>query len=308
MARALGFVVGAVRARARSALLAMTVLSAGLAVLPSSAAAASTTLYASPTGSGSAPCETATSPCSIGTAFTQIGTGAQNGNAVTLQLAAGTYAVANTVADESPTSLTIVGAGAGSTVLTGDYSGTGTSCSGFFIPLTIATGVTFPVTIKTLTLEDGCTTGYGADLLDDGTGTVTLDSDAIEGGYSQRGGMADILNGGALNINQSAIYGGTNLTYGSDVVAGTLNLTNSFVGLTTSLGVAVGSSAHATIIGSTIATNMSTGVAGPANAVTLAGAILFGNGTTATTSLTTPLAVSRPQPATRAPAARLTPS
>jgi hypothetical protein len=278
MRRACGFVVCGVRARARSALLAATLVSAALALAPSSAVAATATLYASPTGSGSAPCETASSPCLLSTAFGQIDSAAQNGDSVTLQLAAGTYPMnPYNIEPESPTSLTIIGAGAGSTILTGGYGGSGTNCTGLYTPLTVGAGVTFPVTIKALTLENGCTTNRGADLLDAGTGTVTLDSDAIDGGYSTHGGMADIVNGGVLNINQSAIYGGTNETYGSLVLEGTLNLTSSFLGLAMGIGVYVGPDGHATIVGSTVATNTGAGVAGPANAITLAGAILFGN-------------------------------
>jgi hypothetical protein len=278
MRRASRFLVGVVRPRARRALLAATLFSAGLAVAPSGAAAATTTLYVSVGGSGVAPCETPASPCPITTAFGQIDSSAQNGNAVTLQLAAGTYPqYAAVVANESPTSVTITGAGAGSTILTGGWT-SGTSCSGLVTPLKVAAGVGFPVTIKALTLEDGCTTGFGADLLDEGASTVTLDSVAIDGGYSGDGGLADIVAGGVLDINQSAISGGTNDTFGTTVDDGTLNLTNSFVGLTSGIGVFV-DAGQASVIGSTIATNTTGGVSSETpDAVTLAGDILFGNG------------------------------
>jgi hypothetical protein len=182
--------------RRRVALLGvLSAISTVLAVSAPPALASSDTLYVTPNGTSPFLC-TASFPCTLGSAISGVNAGDYNGDAVTITVAAGTYTgTPYTVTSGTPTSLTINGAGAGVTFVDGQGSSRA-----------IETDVGYPVTLQNLTLENGHTSGYGADLYNDGTGTTTLSDAVATHGISTNayGGLVDATSG-TLNIESSTV-------------------------------------------------------------------------------------------------------
>jgi hypothetical protein len=234
-------------------------LTAALAVTATPALAApSATLFVvasggATTGSYPAVCSAA-APCSLTLALTQVSSTTNvSGDAVTINLAPGTYAASPynvTSSGSDPNSLAIKGEGAGpsSVVL---YGG-GTA-------QVLNVDVDYGVTVHNLTLEDG-SGGLGPNLLTQGTGTTTLDHDIVTAGNSPGNGQAEISGAGTLAINYTTVENAATGTDGALAIDGTLNIDESALLDNGGSGADVLSSAALEVISSTLDSNSVAGV------------------------------------------------
>jgi hypothetical protein len=205
MRRAHNFLIGR---RSLLGLCAAAAASAAVALTAAPAFAASETLYVTPSGTSPFLC-TSAFPCTLGSAISAINAGDYNGDNVTIDVAAGTYTgTPYDVTGGSPLSLTIDGAGVGATLLNGQASAR-----------VIETDVSYDVTVENLTLENGYTSGYGADLFNEGTGATTLSDAVANHGTSMNadGGLVDATSG-SLNIDSSTVEnaGDSGTSHGTD--------------------------------------------------------------------------------------------
>jgi hypothetical protein len=211
---------------------ALTLALAVGALAPAAPAYAASPYYASPSGSGNA-C-TSASPCPLITALGDAAT--DSGDAVTINLAAGTYSAIDPSAG-SESSLKVNGAGSGASLLSGSSS--------------LDAGT---ITLENLGLVNGSATNGGN--LEIAGGIVTLMSTAVVGGHATGDGGGIAVTGGTATIEDSTISGntasagggiyddgGTVSVYGStvannagggiDVSVGTLDLGASLLGSNT---------------------------------------------------------------------------
>jgi len=188
---------------ARSRMAALALAAAALlahASIAASAAQADVTFYASPAGKGN--CTSATAACSLAEAITRSENHDNHGSAVTVQLAPGTYPAAS-VSGGAETSLTLDGAGAASSAISGE---------GKERALTVAPGKKpARVTIENLTLEDGnAGERWGGDLYASSVGALELLDDTIVGGQAEGGGGIAIAGEDEVSIGQSTLSGDAN--------------------------------------------------------------------------------------------------
>lgn len=239
---------------------------AAYALLAAGAARASTavTYYAAPSAAGSGDCSASANACTLATALADAA--AATGDAVTIQLAAGTYSpIAITGGLES--TLTLDGAGAG----TSEISGAGSAQTARFG----ASG--FPLTLENLALIDGDATGNdGGNLeIETGAGAVTIEDAAITGGTSSLDGGGISVTGATLTIENSSIS--ANATAGGEVGGGlmifggaTVNVEDSTINDNTASGGGAGIDLQNTstlnVYGSTIAANVGEALISTGNA------------------------------------------
>jgi hypothetical protein len=153
--------------------------------------------YFASAGGGVGAC-TVGAPCSLTTALGDAAAAGDDGFAVTIDLAAGTYATGSSTIllnSGSEFSLAIDGAGAGATIINGAGTTTGT--------LDLE-GTPFGLTLENLSVENGTTSFYGDNVLDNAGGPLTLIDDAIGGGGSSNEGGVAVL-GGVLTVDGSTI-------------------------------------------------------------------------------------------------------
>jgi hypothetical protein len=177
--------------------LAVALAAGVLAALAMPAFAASLTYYVSPTGSGGA-CSGA-SPCLLATALSDAALASDSGDAVTIDLAAGTDYSPITINGGSESSLTLDGTGASA------VNGGGSQA-------TVSISVSVP---------------------------ITLDHLGITGGHASDGGGIDISNGGAdVAIEDSTITGNSASSAGGGVYAeGTVDVYGSTIADNTGGGI-----------------------------------------------------------------------
>ena len=221
----------------------------------------STTLYVTPTGAGSV-C-TFTSPCgSIENAVSAATGGSYALDNVTIDVAAGTYEnEVDTIDAATLGSLTIAGAGAGSTIA----SGSGLS------PVFTVTGGTVEMT--GLTIENGLGATYGGGISN--SATLLVSGCTLSGNRSGDYG-GGISNSGFLTVDASTITGNTaddggggiynsGVAYLGDDTVSDNNATDLGAGIYSTLGLTI----HAT----TISGNTASGSAEP-----LGGGVVVGAG------------------------------
>jgi hypothetical protein len=189
---------------------------------------------------GTGDCTTPATACgSIHTSITTAQGGTYNGDNVTINLAAGTYIENDTINASSLNSLTLSGAGASATTVSGNHAGS---------VLAVSNGT---VTISGLTIENGSApngTGGGvfnsASLTVTGStisnnnalggggienyrGTLTVSGSTISSNGGQAGGGIESVQG-ALTVSDSTLWGNTAI-YGGGIesLSSTLAITGS---------------------------------------------------------------------------------
>jgi Putative Ig domain len=183
-----------------------------VSVLSGSLQAGATTavkLYVSTTGTGTA-C-TKASPCSSISQAASVAL-SHGGDIVSIKVAAGTYDENDSIDASSLASLSLVGAGASSTIVNG--GGTNTV-------MTFAAGT---VSLSGLTIENGNTQTNGGGI--DNSATLTVSDSNISSSQSLccgGGGGGGIFNQGSLTVNDSTLGGSTNGEGGGIENAGQLN-------------------------------------------------------------------------------------
>ena len=183
---------------AGAAAAALTACAAGQAL-----ATTSVTLYAEASGgSGSSSCQSGQPVCTLGQAITQAQT--LSGDAVTIELAAGTYASSDYDIDAGTlSSLTLTGAGDTATVLDG---------AGVDIPL--ETNVSYDVTVESLGLQHGNASASteGAELWQRGSGETTLEHAIVNGGTgASGGGLVEGYDSGGVEVIDSTLENGASI-------------------------------------------------------------------------------------------------
>ena len=228
--------------RSRRARLAATtvLLAVGALVVPGAAhAALSVTYYAAPGAGGD--CSSVAEACSLATALSDA-TSMSGGDNVTIDLAAGTYLGASTIANGSEASLTLDGAPGASTILNGGGSTT--------VKVNASTA---PATV---TLDD-----------------LTLDG----GGSGSDGGNLDAVGGATVDASDDTFTAGTSGAIA--VTSGALVVTNSTIASNSGgAGVVDDSGAAVVVYGSTITGNSGGGVVVDAGTLTLGADLLASDG------------------------------
>jgi IPT/TIG domain len=183
---------------ASAALAALATCAAGSAL-----ATTSVTLYAEASnGSGSSSCQSGQAVCTLGQAIAQAE--ALSGDAVTIDLAAGTYESSDYDVDSgSLSSLTLAGAGDASTILDG---------AGTNIPL--ETDVAYDVTVENLALQHGNAgaSTEGAELWQRGAGETTIENAIVNGGTGPSGSaLVEAYMSGGLQVIDTTIENGASV-------------------------------------------------------------------------------------------------
>ncbi len=244
--------MGARRGRSLRTLLASSLVFGSVAVcsvvVDSVPASATTTVSLYVVVGGTGDCSTLANACgSMQTAINTATGGTDNGDDVTIDVAAGTYAENDSISASSLNSLKIAGAGASTTTVNGNQKGS---------VLTVSKGT---VTISGLTIENGTVgNGTGGGILNGGNLTVT---DATISGNDALGGGGIESVGGTLTVSGSTISGnGAQAGGGIESVGGTLTVSGSTVwGNTAINGGGIASlSSSLTMTDSTLSSNAAT--------------------------------------------------
>lgn len=191
-------------------------LCAGALVALSSAALATTsaTLFVNASGTATTGCTSGT-PCkTIQDAVNEAAGGTYSGDAITIEVAAGTYDENDTIASSSVPSLTIEGtAGAASTFLDG---------GGKASDIHVGTGST--VVVEGLTVEGGRAI-YGGGVFSGYPSSVTLTDDTISGNSAGFAG-GGVWNQSTMNLSDDTISGNSATRGGGVAGSGTITITN----------------------------------------------------------------------------------
>jgi hypothetical protein len=230
-------------------LVSLVAIASVLGPFTTPAAAATVSYYASPSGSGD--CSTSADPCSLPAALSAA---ASTSGAVRVVLFGGTYGPGGfAVGPGSETSLTLVGAGAASTILSG---------GGADQTLDIDPGTGVAVTLASLAVENGNnTSGSGGNIYVGAVQSLTL----LE---------VTVANGAALNGG-----GGMEIECGCGA---TVNIVNSTIADNSNVGVRLGEEASLDVSASTFSSNPDGAVAIASSAsgslVTIDDSTITGNG------------------------------
>jgi parallel beta-helix repeat protein len=228
------------------------VVGLALCALPLRMEAAVITLFVSSmSGSDANTCTSAGSPCkTIGHAISLAGSGD------TINVAAGSYTTPNeTFPLTISQSLTIVGAGATSTVIDAVQTNRVISVNG-----------TAAVSISGVTIQGGSTPGVsnGGGILDNSTGTLTLTDCIVTGNHADSGGGIAEEGGGIVNLTNCTVSNNTADDNGGGIVedgGGTINLSSCTVSGNTSTidggGIAEEGSGTVNLINCTVSGNSS---------------------------------------------------
>lgn len=280
--------------RANSSRLRLTVaalaVSAGLLAGAPAAFATGMTFYAARTATGLDDCTSAANACTLANALGNAA--AATGDAVTIDLAAGTYTPITIAPGGGESSLVLDGAGASATALNGSNAAQ-----------TVLLEVAFPVELENLTVENGTNAGSDGGNVAVTAGSVTISNASITGGSAVHG-AGIVVEGATLTVSDSEIsgndagtaggglmiYGGSTVTIHDSTLStntaggagggidlqssSTLTLDDSTV--TGSTGGALISLGTANVYGSTIAANDS-GIDVTAGAFDLGGSVLADN-------------------------------
>lgn len=169
---------------------------ATLAVAAPGSALASSPLFASQAGSGTQNCSSVANACTLATALSNA---ASSSGAVTIDLAAGTYAPIS-IASGSESSLVIDGAGSGASLISGASS---TQTASLDVPSTL------PITLENLGLTAGHATGSEGGNLDIEEGNVTLNDTVVSGGTTNEDGGGLSVTDATVTIDDTTVSGNT---------------------------------------------------------------------------------------------------
>ncbi len=283
---------------------------AAIAVLFASASAQATpsvSYYAGPVVTGTGDCANPTNPCALSDALTAAA--AATGEDVTVNLAAGTYtgngsacvsSLPTAINSGTENSLTLAGAGAAATVLSGcnanqvlaldkallggiavqNLAIENGSSAGNGGNLEVDAG---SVTLSGVVIQDGLATGNGGGVaVDDPTGSVTITASQVAGNTATLGGGIYIANASSVTVTSSTISANTATgaaPAGGGILsnAGTLTVERSTIANSTgdALAVLAGS---AFAYGSTIAANTNGLDIGGTATLELGASVLAANG------------------------------
>jgi negative regulator of sigma E activity len=269
---------------------ATLVVSVGILAGAPAAFATGVTYYAAPSATGLEDCSSATNACTLASALSDAA--AATGDAVSVDLAAGTYAPIS-ISSGGESTLTLDGAGEASTLLNGSNSAE-----------TVFLGASFPVELENLTIENGSNGGSDGGNVAVTAGNATISNASITGGSALHGAGIVVENatltvsGSEISGNDAGtagggvmIFGGSTVTIRDSTLSGntagsagggidlqsssTLNLEDSTV--TASTGGAILSLGSANVYGATIASNDS-GIDVSTGTFDLGGSVLAANG------------------------------
>jgi hypothetical protein len=157
-------------------------------------------------GSATSSCQSLGSSCTLAWALSQATSGAYAGDSVVIVLGSGTYTDSDyAIAGGALNQLTLQSSSISpaGTVLDGGATNT---------PLTI--DATYQVAVLGVTLQDGGGAGPGADLLDEGAGTVAVNGDVVSGGLTSPAytGLVEATNGLLSVADTTVEEGGSSMS------------------------------------------------------------------------------------------------